>query len=71
MTLEEFLAKVGGDEEDIIEYRGDKALKAVENDGYALQYVKEQTGAICLKAVENKGYALKYVDKNIFKRLKI
>jgi len=36
-------------------------LKAVESDGYALQYVKEQNEAICLKAVERNGYALQYV----------
>ncbi len=27
------------------------ALKAVESDGGALQYVKDQTEAVCLKAV--------------------
>ena len=39
-----------------------EVLKAVESDGYALQYVKEQTEAICLKAVERNGYALRYVE---------
>ena len=38
-------------------------LEAVEADGYALQYVKEQTEAICLKAVEADGYALRYVKE--------
>ena len=37
------------------------ALKAVESDGYALQYVKDQTEAVCLKAVESDGDALQYV----------
>ena len=37
------------------------ALKAVESDGYALRYVKDQTEAVCLKAVERNGYALQYV----------
>ena len=37
------------------------ALKAVERNGYALQYVKDQTEAVCLKAVESDGYALRYV----------
>ena len=37
------------------------ALKAVESDGYALQYVKDQTEAVCLKAVERNGDALQYV----------
>jgi len=40
---------------------GNEALKAVEEDGYALQYVKDQSEAICLKAVERNGYALRYV----------
>ena len=37
------------------------AFEAVENDGDALQYVKEQSEAVCLKAVENDGDALQYV----------
>ena len=38
-------------------------LKAVERNGYALQYVKEQTEAMCLKAVEQDGDALRYVKE--------
>ncbi len=41
--------------------KGKEAIKAVEQDGYALQYVIEQTAEICLKAVEQDGYALQYV----------
>jgi len=41
----------------------DYCLKAVENDGCALSYVKEQTQAICLKAVERDGDALSYVKE--------
>jgi Domain of unknown function (DUF4116) len=37
------------------------ALKAVESDGYALQYVKDQTEPVCLKAVERNGDALRYI----------
>ena len=37
------------------------ALKAVESNGYALQYVKDQTESVCLKAVESNGEALQYV----------
>ena len=33
-------------------------LKAVERNGDALQFVKEQTGDICLEAVEQDGDAL-------------
>ena len=38
-----------------------EALEVVKRNGYALQYVKEQTEAVCLKAVERNGYALQYV----------
>ena len=42
-------------------------LKAVERNGYALQYVKDQSEAVCLKAVEADGYALQYVlSKQMF-----
>jgi hypothetical protein len=40
---------------------GGKALEAVKQDGYYLQYVKEQTENICLEAVKENGYALRYV----------
>ena len=38
-------------------------LKAVEEDGYSLRYVKEQNEAICLKAVEEDGDSLQYVKE--------
>ena len=38
-------------------------LEAVKNEGYALQYVKEQSETVCLEAVKNEGYALKYVKE--------
>jgi hypothetical protein len=41
-------------------------LKAVEADGDALRYVKEQTPEVCLKAVEADGYALMYVKEQTF-----
>ena len=45
-------------------------LKAVEQNGYALQYVKEQSEVICLKAVEEDGDALKYVEeKKVFLKI--
>ena len=37
------------------------ALKAVERNGDALRYVKDQSEAVCLKAVERNAYALQYV----------
>ncbi|MFA5382043.1 MAG: DUF4116 domain-containing protein, partial [Candidatus Micrarchaeia archaeon] len=64
MTLQEFLKKVGGKEGDIIAYASEKeALRAVESDGDALRYVKEQTEAVCLRAVERNGDALQYVKE--------
>ena len=36
-------------------------LKAVKQDGCALEYVKEQTTEICLEAVKRDGHALNYV----------
>ena len=47
-------------------------LKAVEKNGYALRYVKEQSEAVCLKAVEENGDALQYVkeQKTFLKILK-
>ena len=43
------------------------ALKAVESDGYALQYVPAEsiTEAVALKAVESDGYALRYVPAKL------
>ena len=48
-------------------------MKAVEEDGYALRYVKEQNEAICMKAVEGYGDALQYVkEQKVFvKMLKV
>ena len=63
MFFEDFLEKVSGKKSDIITYTGAEALKAVEQDGYALRYVNEQTEDICLKAVERNGYALQYVNE--------
>ena len=49
---------------------GKGAVKAVENDGCALRYVKDQSEAVCLKAVENDGYALRYVNNKLFDDIK-
>ena len=37
-------------------------LEAVKQDGYSLQYVKEQTEAVCLEAVKQDGDSLRYVS---------
>jgi hypothetical protein len=63
MKLKDFLKEVKGTEKDIINYEGDEALEAVKEDGYALQYVKEQTPEICLAAVKQNGYVLQYVKE--------
>ena len=39
----------------------DSCLEAVKQDGWALQYVKDQTEDICLEAVKENGLALKFV----------
>lgn len=38
-----------------------EALKAVEQNGFTLQYIRNQTYKICLAAVEQNGFALQYV----------
>lgn len=37
-------------------------LEAVKQNGYALQYVSEQTRELCLEAVKQDGIALQYVN---------
>ena len=66
MKLSVFLKMVGGKIADIKVLTGKDALKAVEKNGYALQYVKDQSEAVCLKAVEKNGDALQYVNPSIF-----
>ena len=61
MKKSEFLAKFGITVSATLTLTGNAALKAVESDGDALRYVKDQTEPICLKAVESDGYALRYV----------
>ena len=70
MNLKDFLEKIGGKESNIITYKGEEAMKAVERNADALRYVKEQTPEICLKAVERNAYALQYVDKRVFSEKK-
>ncbi len=41
---------------------GEEALAAVQQDGYALRYVNNQTERICLAAVQQDGNALQYVN---------
>jgi len=38
-------------------------LKIVEENGWVLEYVKNQTPEICLVAVKHKGYALQFVKE--------
>lgn len=67
MDIHTYLKKINRSIEEIIVIKKEDALKAVESDGDALQYVKDQSEAICLKAVENYGDALRYVDISVFK----
>ena len=62
-TLKSFLKEVGGNEEDIISYSWEEAMKAVKQDWHALRYVKEQTESICIEAVKQNWYALQYVKE--------
>ncbi len=41
-----------------------EAIEAVKQDGYALQYVKNQSESVCIEAVKRNSEALKYVDFN-------
>jgi hypothetical protein len=41
---------------------GDEALRAVKQNGFALQFVKIQTPEICLEAVIQNGEALQFVN---------
>ena len=45
---------------------GKEALEAVKKNGYALQYVINQTPEICLEAVKKNGDALRYVKEDTF-----
>jgi hypothetical protein len=38
-------------------------IKAVKQDGFALQYVKEQTEKICIQAIKRNGLALQFVKE--------
>ncbi len=49
--------------------KGEEALRAVKEDGYALRYVAEQTEAICLEAVKQNGYALQFVAEDMFSNI--
>ena len=66
MTLQEYLKQVNGKESDIINYDGEEAHAAVQENGNALRYVHNQTPEICLAAVQENGNALQYVHKSIF-----
>ena len=41
-------------------------MKAVKEDGLALEHVKEQTHEICLEAVKENGHALEYVKEQTY-----
>ena len=42
-----------------------ESLEAAKEDGYALQYVQNQTEEICLEAVRQYGDALQYADISV------
>ncbi len=63
MKIQQFLALVKRSEHDIVVLKGDDALRAVTQDGDALQYVTEQTPEVVLAAVTQNGDALRYVKE--------
>ena len=50
-------------------FEGKKAIEAVKQNGYALQYVKDQSEAVCIEAVKRNGDALRYVLEWLLDRL--
>ena len=62
MTRDEIIIKLKSST-DIPWYKEKSCLEAVKQDGYALQYVKEQSEAVCLEAVKQDGDALRYVKE--------
>ena len=48
--------------------KGVEAIEAGKQNGYALQYVSEQTPEICIEAVRQDGDSLRYVDITIFEK---
>ena len=61
--------KLNNMEEDYITdiIRGyEEDLQKVKQDGYALQYVKEQTYELCLAAVKQEGRALHFVKEQTY-----
>ena len=66
MELNEFLKRFNASASDIAALSGEEAIKAVEKDGYALGYVKDQTQEICIAAVEKDGDALQFVKESAF-----
>ena len=60
MTRKEFLIKTGTTEIYTL-FTEKESLEAVKQEGYNLQYVREQTEAICLEVVRQNGNSLQYV----------
>ena len=66
MKLTEFLTLTNSKQENIITWDTDTSLVNVKQNGFLLQYVKEQTPEICMEAVKQNGGSLQYVDVRIF-----
>lgn len=67
MKLQEFLEKVGREEREIINYKGQEALEAVQRSGYNLSLVKpeDQTKEICLASIKRNVDAFMYINPNL------
>ena len=62
MTLKEFLKKTNCKEENMMmEYSGEEALKKVKQNGWAIQYINNPTEEMMLEAVKQDGLAIQYI----------
>ena len=61
MKLSDFLAKYNLEGRLIRKWTQEESIAAVQQNGYTLQYVHNQTEAICIAAVQQNGYTLRYV----------
>ena len=65
MNVSEIIALAGKTAEWCKQYNLSDAenIEAVKRNGYALQYVKDQTEQVCIEAVKRNGFALRYVKE--------
>ena len=52
---------------DFLELNKDSIIEVIKQNGYMLQFVKNQTEEICIEAIKQNVYSIKYVNSNVFK----